>query len=66
MCVRLFHWVCASRAREGRGADARDWEKEVMELKEKVKKQKIDISEARKREKSWGDEAAGLRKEWER
>ena len=40
--------------------------KEVMELEDKVKKQEMDISEVKKKEKSWRDEAVGLRKEWER
>ena len=43
-----------------------DWEKGVMELEDKVKKEKMDISEAKRREKSWRDEAAGLRKKGER
>ena len=46
--------------------DAKDWVKEVMELEDKVKKQEMDISEVKKKEKSWRDEAVGLRKEWER
>ena len=37
-----------------------------MELEDKVKKEEMDISEVKKKEKSWRDEAVGLRKEWER
>ena len=39
--------------------DARDWEKEVRKYKRKV-------HESKKRERSWENEAMGLRKEWEK
>lgn len=52
--------------RHGRGvfSSARDCKIEVRELEDKVK-QKRDINETKKREKSWENEVAGLRKEWE-
>ena len=38
----------------------------MRELEEKVERQPRDVSEAKRKEKSWENEAAGLRKEWER
>ena len=44
-------------------ADARDWEREVEELEDKIRKLKRDVTEAKKRERSWESESIGLRKE---
>ena len=38
----------------------------MRELEGKVERQWRDVSEAKRKEKSWENEAAGLRKEWER
>ena len=47
-------------------ADVRDWEREVKELKDKTRKLKRDVTEAKKRERSWESEAIGSRKDHER